>query len=201
MHHHSHSTPSRPLSRHSSYFSSSHSAAADDTDADEPFFLSPRSKELRDAASDVVSHPEWRPRQRTLSTLSRFSGMSGMSGFSDVSTTARALSDSWTSAGGETAVDEDMMIDVDNEAKEAENTVSELGLTRSLSSALIVPHSPTKLHRRAMSFESRNQLGSLSSSMVMSGRSEVSQFLDEKTFLVYASRSSRSWHSSQFVVC
>lgn len=106
-----------------------------------------------------------------------------MSGFSDVSTTAGALSDSWTSVGGETAVDEDMMIDVDNEANEAENTVSELGLTRSLSSALIVPHSPTKLHRRAMSFESRNQLGSLSSSMVMSGRSDDSQFLDEKPSL------------------
>ncbi|KLO12158.1 hypothetical protein SCHPADRAFT_998330 [Schizopora paradoxa] len=184
MQHHPHSTPSRPLSRHSSYFSSSHSAAADEsTDVDEPFFLSPRSKELRDAASDVVSHPEWRPRQRTVSTLSRFSGMSGMSGFSDVSTTQGALSDSWTSVGGETAVDEDMMIDVDNEEKEAENTVSELGLTRSLSSALIVPHSPTKMHRRAASFESRNQLGSMSSSMSASGRFEDSQILDEKPSL------------------
>ncbi len=179
---HRHSPLPRTLSRQSSYFSSSHTTV-DDGDGDEPFFLSPRSKELRDAASDIGSPSEWRPRPRTLSTLSRFSGMSGMSGFSDISTTAGAMSDSWTSVGAETTADEDMMIDVDSEDKEAENTVSELGLTRSLSSALIVPHSPTKMHRRAMSSEARSQPASMSSSMAMPGLSEDSQVLDEKPSL------------------
>ncbi len=40
------------------------------------------------------------------------------------------MSDSWTSVGAETTADEDMMIDVDSEDKEAENTVSELGLDK-----------------------------------------------------------------------
>ena len=145
------STPGN-LSRKSSYFSASHSSTAPEGDPsydDEAFFLSPRSKSQRESSE---SGPGYRPhtRQRTLSSIS---GMSGMSGFSE-SSTAGGMSDSWTSAGEETYVDPDFSNEKEKENLE-DSVVSNLGLTRSISSALIVPASPSKMTRRAMSFDSR----------------------------------------------
>lgn len=186
------------LSRRSSYFSAQSTVADGDIADDEAFFLSPRSKSQRDATSDVGFSPGGRhTRPRTLSALS---GMSGMSGFSE-SSTAGGLSDSWASAGGKTYVDVDHSGD---EKEDKDNVVSELGLTRSISSALVMPSSPSRITRRAMSYDSRpagpssmNSSISMPASTPMDGSLDFTEKPTLSTLLAHLDPGSRT--SSYFV--